>query len=94
MKSLDSFLISIFYISGTLTVEEVYKDRDQFASLVREVLWNLSKISSLSIHNLILMLLFQEFNKTVYFYFRSPHPMLEEWESKFYHLQSRMFMIP
>ena len=24
-------------ISGTLTVEEVYKDRDQFASLVREV---------------------------------------------------------
>ena len=23
--------------SGTLTVEEVYKDRDQFASLVREV---------------------------------------------------------
>ena len=24
-------------ILGTLTVEEVYKDRDQFASLVREV---------------------------------------------------------
>lgn len=24
-------------LSGTLTVEEVYKDRDQFASLVREV---------------------------------------------------------
>lgn len=24
-------------ITGTLTVEEVYKDRDQFASLVREV---------------------------------------------------------
>ena len=24
-------------IPGTLTVEEVYKDRDQFASLVREV---------------------------------------------------------
>ena len=24
-------------IAGTLTVEEVYKDRDQFASLVREV---------------------------------------------------------
>ena len=49
MRGLDSFLISIFYISGTLTVEEVYKDRDQFASLVREVLWNLSNISSLSI---------------------------------------------
>ena len=26
-----------FIILGTLTVEEVYKDRDQFASLVREV---------------------------------------------------------
>ncbi len=26
-----------FCIPGTLTVEEVYKDRDQFASLVREV---------------------------------------------------------
>lgn len=25
------------YFSGTLTVEEVYKDRDQFAALVREV---------------------------------------------------------
>ena len=25
------------FLSGTLTVEEVYKDRDQFASLVREV---------------------------------------------------------
>jgi flotillin len=25
------------YFLGTLTVEEVYKDRDQFASLVREV---------------------------------------------------------
>nr|CAD7257769.1 unnamed protein product [Timema shepardi]CAD7569699.1 unnamed protein product [Timema californicum] len=25
------------YLSGTLTVEEVYKDRDQFAALVREV---------------------------------------------------------
>jgi flotillin len=24
-------------VSGTLTVEEVYKDRDQFAALVREV---------------------------------------------------------
>lgn len=30
-----TFLISLF--TGTLTVEEVYKDRDQFASLVREV---------------------------------------------------------
>ena len=27
----------VFFFSGTLTVEEVYKDRDQFASLVREV---------------------------------------------------------
>ena len=27
----------MFPIIGTLTVEEVYKDRDQFASLVREV---------------------------------------------------------
>ena len=44
--------MSICYISGTLTVEEVYKDRDQFASLVREVLWNLSNISSLSIFTL------------------------------------------
>ena len=26
-----------YFFSGTLTVEEVYKDRDQFASLVREV---------------------------------------------------------
>ena len=26
-----------FFFLGTLTVEEVYKDRDQFASLVREV---------------------------------------------------------
>ena len=26
-----------YSITGTLTVEEVYKDRDQFASLVREV---------------------------------------------------------
>lgn len=26
-----------FSFTGTLTVEEVYKDRDQFASLVREV---------------------------------------------------------
>jgi hypothetical protein len=25
-------------LAGTLTVEEVYKDRDQFASLVREVI--------------------------------------------------------
>jgi flotillin len=25
------------WIAGTLTVEEVYKDRDQFATLVREV---------------------------------------------------------
>ena len=28
---------TLFFLSGTLTVEEVYKDRDQFASLVREV---------------------------------------------------------
>ena len=28
---------SLVFFSGTLTVEEVYKDRDQFASLVREV---------------------------------------------------------
>jgi flotillin len=28
---------SIHIIAGTLTVEEVYRDRDQFASLVREV---------------------------------------------------------
>ena len=27
----------VFFFPGTLTVEEVYKDRDQFASLVREV---------------------------------------------------------
>jgi len=31
------FSPSCFFHSGTLTVEEVYKDRDQFASLVREV---------------------------------------------------------
>lgn len=33
------YLIRSFcsYFSGTLTVEEVYKDRDQFAALVREV---------------------------------------------------------
>ena len=30
-------LSTICTFSGTLTVEEVYKDRDQFASLVREV---------------------------------------------------------
>ena len=29
--------LTICTFSGTLTVEEVYKDRDQFASLVREV---------------------------------------------------------
>ena len=29
--------ISTTFLLGTLTVEEVYKDRDQFASLVREV---------------------------------------------------------
>lgn len=27
----------MFPVAGTLTVEEVYKDRDQFAALVREV---------------------------------------------------------
>lgn len=27
----------IFFLAGTLTVEEVYRDRDQFAALVREV---------------------------------------------------------
>lgn len=33
-----SFYNSIcFLFSGTLTVEEVYRDRDQFAALVREV---------------------------------------------------------
>ena len=37
-RDVDGRLQSIFCsISGTLTVEEVYKDRDQFASLVREV---------------------------------------------------------
>ena len=30
-------LLLLLFLSGTLTVEEVYKDRDQFASLVREV---------------------------------------------------------
>lgn len=30
-------ILSFFTTSGTLTVEEVYKDRDQFAALVREV---------------------------------------------------------
>ncbi len=30
-------VLLITYYTGTLTVEEVYKDRDQFASLVREV---------------------------------------------------------
>lgn len=30
-------LNSLFCFTGTLTVEEVYKDRDQFAALVREV---------------------------------------------------------
>ena len=29
--------IFLAIVSGTLTVEEVYKDRDQFAALVREV---------------------------------------------------------
>lgn len=29
--------VLVFFFSGTLTVEEVYKDRDQFAGLVREV---------------------------------------------------------
>ena len=31
------FCFKKIIFSGTLTVEEVYKDRDQFASLVREV---------------------------------------------------------
>lgn len=30
-------IIFILIVTGTLTVEEVYRDRDQFASLVREV---------------------------------------------------------
>lgn len=34
----ESIIIKgLFLFSGTLTVEEVYKDRDQFAALVREV---------------------------------------------------------
>lgn len=33
----DSFFILFLQKTGTLTVEEVYKDRDQFAALVREV---------------------------------------------------------
>lgn len=28
---------TVIFFSGTLTVEEVYRDRDQFAALVREV---------------------------------------------------------
>jgi len=35
MKS--QFKMWFFVFAGTLTVEEVYKDRDQFAALVREV---------------------------------------------------------
>lgn len=31
------FLLIFVFFSGTLTVEEVYRDRDQFAALVREV---------------------------------------------------------
>ena len=34
LQTLEGHLIAIL---GTLIVEEVYKDRDQFASLVREV---------------------------------------------------------
>jgi hypothetical protein len=35
---LPSIIYSFFFpFTGTLTVEEVYKDRDQFAALVREV---------------------------------------------------------
>lgn len=38
MKSNYFHLICIYLkFTGTLTVEEVYKDRDQFAALVREV---------------------------------------------------------
>ena len=37
-KDLCTFSVwNQFLLTGTLTVEEVYKDRDQFASLVREV---------------------------------------------------------
>lgn len=32
-----SFFVLFLFSPGTLTVEEVYKDRDQFAALVREV---------------------------------------------------------
>ena len=34
---IDWLFIDWLFCLGTLTVEEVYKDRDQFASLVREV---------------------------------------------------------
>jgi hypothetical protein len=34
---LKNFFNEIVIFSGSLTVEEVFKDRDQFASLVREV---------------------------------------------------------
>lgn len=37
IKLLTSQSLFWFTITGTLTVEEVYKDRDQFAALVREV---------------------------------------------------------
>lgn len=30
-------LTLVFVLSGTLTVEQIYQDRDQFATLVREV---------------------------------------------------------
>lgn len=36
VRSLVLTIVLLFF-SGTLTVEEVYKDRDQFAGLVREV---------------------------------------------------------
>lgn len=37
-KMCGFFLFNFFFIpTGTLTVEEVYRDRDQFAALVREV---------------------------------------------------------
>jgi flotillin len=34
---LGNFIYIVAVVAGTLTVEEVYKDRDQFAALVREV---------------------------------------------------------
>lgn len=37
MISIYNSNANLFNLTGTLTVEEVYKDRDQFAALVREV---------------------------------------------------------